>query len=135
MKTARAIIIKDGKLLVFFRRKNLDGKIITYYALPGGHVEKGETLEDTIVRELKEEMNIDISILNYLGNIYVDNIWEYYYYCKIENGELKLSGEELERCSIDNYYEIRWLDLSELDTSGIRAIDLVKKAVIMEYGN
>lgn len=128
-KTARAIIIKDNKLLVFFRRKIKDGKEITYYAIPGGHLEDNETLEETCIREIKEELNLDIEIIDYLGNIIVDNQEEYYYYVKIIGGELCFGGEELERQSIDNYYEIRWINLDEIDNSGIRAIDLIKKVV------
>ena len=72
-KTVRAVIIEDNKLLVFFRRKLVNNKMITYYALPGGHVEGNETLEETVIRELKEEMNLDIEILGYLGQMNVDN--------------------------------------------------------------
>jgi len=128
-KTARAIIIKDNKLLVFFRRKIKNGKEITYYAIPGGHLEDNETLEETCIREIKEELNLDIEIIDYLGNIIVDNQEEYYYYVKIIGGELCFGGEELERQSIDNYYEIRWISLDEIDNSGIRSIDLIKKVV------
>lgn len=39
-KTSRAVIIKDNKLLVFFIRKVRDGKIVTYYAIPGGYLEE-----------------------------------------------------------------------------------------------
>ena len=128
-KTARAIIIKDNKLLVFFRRKKKNGKEIIYYAIPGGHLEDGETLEETCIREIKEELNLDIEIIDYLGNIIVDNQEEYYYYVRIVGGELCFGGEELERQSIDNYYEIRWISLDDIDNSGIRAIDLIKKVV------
>jgi len=128
-KTARAIIIKDNKLLVFFRRKIIDGKEITYYAIPGGHLEENETLEETCIREIKEELNLDIEVIDYLGNIIFDNQEEYYYYVKIIGGELCFGGEELERQSIDNYYEIRWINIDEIDNSGIRAIDLIKKVV------
>ena len=128
-KTARAIIIKDNKLLVFFRRKIKNGKEITYYAIPGGHLEDNETLEETCIREIKEELNLDIEIIDYLGNIIVDNQEEYYYYVNIIGGELCFGGEELERQSIDNYYEIRWISLDEIDNSGIRSIDLIKKVV------
>jgi len=128
-KTARAVIIDDDKLLVFFRRKINDGKEITYYAIPGGHVEDNESLEDTVIRELKEEMNLDIEIIEYLGKLYVDNREEHYYYAKIVGGKLKFGGEELERNSVDNYYEVRWLPVSEIDNSGIRAIDLIKKVL------
>ena len=128
-KTARAIIIKDNKLLVFFRRKIKDGKEITYYAIPGGHLEDGETLEETCIREIKEELNLDIEIIDYLGNIIVDGQEEYYYYVRIVGGELCFGGEELERNCCENYYEIRWINLDDIDNSGIRAIDLIKKVV------
>ena len=115
IKTSRAIIIKDNKLLVFFRRRIRNGKEVTYYAIPGGHVEENESLSDCVIRELKEEMNIDIRIISYLGNIIVDNKEENYFHCEIVGGELKFGGEELERCTDDNYYEIRWLDLNDID--------------------
>ena len=132
-KTARAIVFDDDKLLVFFRRKVKDGKEITYYALPGGHVEGDESFIETVVRELKEEMNLAINVLGYLGKLDVDNREEHYYHAKIVGGELQFGGEELDRNSSDNYYEIRWLPINELDNSGIRAIDLVKKAIRREY--
>ena len=128
-KTARAIIIDENGLLVFFRRKIKDGQEITYYALPGGHVEGNETLEETVIRELKEEMNLDIEIVDYLGKLLVDNREEHYYHAKIVGGELNFGGEELERNCDSNYYEIRWLSLDKIDNSAIRALDLVKKVL------
>ena len=128
-RTSRAVIVRDDKLLVFFRRKIRDGKEITYYAIPGGHVEDNETCEETVVRELKEEMNLDIEVLGYLGKLVVDNQEENYYHCEIVGGEIQFGGEELDRCNDSNYYEIRWLPISELDDSGIRALELVKKVV------
>ena len=134
-KTAAAIIFDNDKLLVFFRRKIKEGKEITYYAIPGGHVEGEESFEETVLRELKEEMNLDIEILGYLGQMNVDNREEHYYHAKIVGGELKFGGEELERNSDDNYYEVRWLDLRELDNSNSRAIDMIKKAININYEN
>lgn len=128
-RTARAVIIDDNRLLVFFRRKIIDGKEITYYAIPGGHVEDNESCENTVVRELKEETNLDIKVLCYLGKIIVDNHEENYYHCEIIGGKIKFGGEELEICSDSNYYEIRWLSISELDGSNIRAKYLVKRVL------
>ena len=132
-KTARAIIFKDNQLLVFFRRKIKDGKEITYYAIPGGHVEGTETFEETVIRELKEEMNLDIELLGYLGKLIDGEREEHYYHAKIVGGELQFGGEELDRNNSNNYYEIRWLSLNDLDNSDIRAIDLIKKAMKLEY--
>lgn len=129
VKTARAIIFENDKLLVFFRRRIKDGKEITYYAIPGGHVEDNETLEETCLREIKEELNLDIEILGYLGKLIVNDCEEYYYHSKIVGGELQFGGEELERNSFNNYYEIRWLTRNEINNSDIRALDLVKKVM------
>ena len=122
------LVLKRNNKVLLMRRFNTgwnDGK----YALMGGHVEDGESCEDTVIRELKEEMNLDIEIISYLGELEAYNQVEYYYHAKIVGGELKFGGEELERNSEDNYYEIRWISLDEIDNSGIRSIDLIKKVV------
>ena len=54
-KTARAIIVDDGKVLVFFRRRIRNDVEVIYYSLPGGHLEDGETYEDAVIREVKED--------------------------------------------------------------------------------
>lgn len=129
VKTARAVIFENDKLLVFFRRKIIDGVEITYYAIPGGHVEDNETLEDTCIREIKEEMNLDIELLGYLGNIRVNDCEEHYYHAKIVGGELMFGGEEFARNCYDNFYEIRWLTREEIIDSDIRALNLIKKVM------
>lgn len=50
-----AVLVKDGKLLV---QRDRDGQ---EYALPGGHVKIGETLEAGLIRETREEMGVAIS--------------------------------------------------------------------------
>lgn len=49
-----AVFLRDNKVLV---QREKDGK---EYALPGGHVKIGETLEEGLIREMREEMGIDI---------------------------------------------------------------------------
>ncbi len=49
-----AVVMKDNKVLV---QREKDG---TEYALPGGHVKIGETLEEGLIREMREEMGADI---------------------------------------------------------------------------
>lgn len=129
IKTARAIIIEDDALMTFYREKIKDGKKTCYYAIPGGHVEAGETPEDTVIRELKEELDIDIKIIKYLGNLIINNICEEYYLCKRINGVPILSGEEKERNCESNYYEFRYYPIDKLDSSGIKSIDLIKSVL------
>ena len=44
-------VVENGKVLLLYRKK--DNK--EYYVVPGGTIEKDETLEQTTIRELKEE--------------------------------------------------------------------------------
>ncbi len=65
---ARAIILTNGKFLLC-REKGKD-----YYFFPGGHINFKETAESALIRELKEELNISINKLSFIG--IVENIYE-----------------------------------------------------------
>ena len=63
----RAIIQNDDRILVC-KRKDKD-----YYFFPGGHIDFGEDAKLALVRELKEELNISIKKLSFIGT--VENIF------------------------------------------------------------
>ncbi|MBQ6285065.1 MAG: NUDIX domain-containing protein [Bacilli bacterium] len=131
--SSRAIIIKDNKLLVFFRRKVIDGVTHEYYSLPGGGLEKGESLYENVKREVNEEMGIDIEILGYVGKSEDEKSIQYFFHAKRVKGTPVLGGEELERMSENNYYEVRYLDIDNLDNENLSAKDMVRKALNEEY--
>ena len=125
--SSRAIIIEDGKLLTMFRRKiKKDGSVKEYYVIPGGGLEESETLEENVIRELKEEFNVDIEIVKFLSTEEYDDTIANYFLCKIVNGTPKLGGEELDRMTPENYYEIRYIDLNDIDNYDINAKDIIK---------
>ena len=120
--SSRAIIIEDGKLLAMFRRKvKKDSSIKEYYVIPGGGLEDGETLEENVIRELKEEFNVDIEVVKFLGTEEYDDTIANYFLCKIVNGTPKLVGEELERRTNEKYYEVRYTNKNEIDNYDIYA--------------
>lgn len=126
--SSRAIIIEDGKLLAMFRRKiKEDGSVKEYYVIPGGGLEENETLEENVIRELKEEFSVDIEVIKFLSTEEYDDTIANYFLCKIVNGTPKLGGEELDRMSPENYYEIRYIDLNDIDNYDINAKDIIKK--------
>jgi ADP-ribose pyrophosphatase YjhB (NUDIX family) len=131
--SSRAIIVENDSLLTMFRRKIKEGKVIEYYVIPGGGLEENETLEENVIRELKEEFSIDIEILGYLGMEEHEKTIEHYFHCKIINGTPKLGGEEKDRMSEENYYEVRRIKLEELENIDINAKDKVKMAINHEY--
>ena len=131
--SSRAIIIDNEELLTMFRRKIKEGKVKEYYVIPGGGLEEGETLEENVIRELKEEFSIDVKVLGYLGKEEHEETVEHYFHCKIKKGTPKLGGEELERMTEENYYEVRRIPLKELDSIDINAKDKVQMALNKEY--
>lgn len=48
------VLLRGDKILV---QRDIGGEV---YALPGGHIKIGETTEDALVREFREEMNVSI---------------------------------------------------------------------------
>lgn len=66
--TVDTIIMDDNKLVLI---KRLNNPYKDHWALPGGFVEYGETVEDAAVREAKEETGLDIKLEKLVG-VYSD---------------------------------------------------------------
>lgn len=58
----RAIIWHDGKLLAVKHKSKKDGKPKDFWAIPGGGLDLGESLEDGARREVREELGIEAAI-------------------------------------------------------------------------
>ncbi len=59
---AGGVVLLDGQLVL---RRNAKGE----YLFPKGHVEEGETLEQTAIREVAEEVGVEAEITTRLGEI------------------------------------------------------------------
>ena len=132
--SARAVIIEDDQVIAMFRKKKQeDGTHKEYYVIPGGGVEENETLEEACVRELKEEYNVDINVLGYLGKEENETTISHIFHAEISNGIPALGGEEKDKNNEDNYYEIKRININELDKINIYASEFIKKANNKEY--
>jgi 8-oxo-dGTP diphosphatase len=58
-----AVIVDKGRILLLLRRKSPEEGS---WSIPGGSVEFGETIEDAVIREIKEELGIDCTIITLL---------------------------------------------------------------------
>ena len=132
--SSRGVIVEEGSIYTMFRRKKKDdGSVKEYYVIPGGGLEENETLEENVVRELKEEFGVDTRVLGYVGKRETDDTEEYYFACEITSGVPALGGEELERCTENNYYEVRKVSLDDIDGIDISGRDLIRKANNKEF--
>ena len=93
-----AIIVND-KGEVFCTKRGPGRALEGFWEFPGGKVENNETHEETIIREIKEELNSNIKPIKYIGKVdheYTNldspfSITMYGYLCKLIEGELTLS--------------------------------------------
>jgi len=131
--SARAIIFDKNYFYAFYRRKVEEGRVHEYFSIPGGGVEVNETLEDTVKRELKEEFGVDIKLLGFLGSLETDTCIFNYFHAEIIKGIPKLGGEELEKNSPENYYEIRKINIKEIDDIDILGKEYILNAFYKNY--
>lgn len=117
---AIAVIYQEGKLLMMWRYH----KQTEFYSFIGGTKEDSELIEDTLVREVFEEVNLEVNSFHKIfeydhkyqiesdGKIIDVQRHEHYFFVDGFKGEIKLGYEELARQSKDNIYRPDWLDLN-----------------------
>ena len=114
MKTIRvvaAIIHKDGKI---FATQRGYGAYKDYWEFPGGKIEAGETPEQALVREIREELATTIQIERFLTTVEYDypefHLSMDCFICTIVQGELDLLEHE-SACwlSPDHLRDVNWL--------------------------
>ncbi len=122
--TVDVIIEKNDKIAIIIRGKEPFKDML---AIPGGHMELGETIENAAKREGKEETAIDIDLIDILG-VYSDPKRDPKKYSiatvfigKIIKGELKAG---------DDAKEIFWMDINEIESHEF-AFD--HKKILMDY--
>jgi len=131
---SRGIIFIEDKVVLLKRDRKEGEKYLHYHAIPGGGVEKGETLEEACLREVKEEVGLDVTINKYLGVEEYEKGIVHYYKVNYQGGTPILGGEEKERNNPDNHFEVDLIDIKDIDKIFIfgKGIDYVKEAYKLE---
>jgi mutator protein MutT len=115
IEVSAALIFRDGKLLITQRhvRSHLGG----LWEFPGGKREAGETFAQCLVREIREELGVEISV----GELFEEISHDYpeksvhlkFFVCKLLSGE----PQPLDCAAI------RWVNKTELDDHKFPAAD------------
>lgn len=106
------VIVRDNKYLI----QNILGK--DYYVLPGGHVRIGESSDDALIRELKEEVEIDIVREDFRLFCYHENIFE-------RNGKIEHWIEQYYLVEIKEKLEKASWSFVENDIDGVKTLNYI----------
>ena len=106
IKVVAAIIQKENKILA---TKRGYGEFINMWEFPGGKIEPGETKEEALIREIKEELNIEI-----VDKFAIDIEYQYpnfylfmsCFMCSIKEGSIELL----------EHNDGKWITKEELNT-------------------
>ena len=114
MKTVRvvaAIIIENDKV---FATQRGYGEFKDGWEFPGGKIEPGETPEEAIVREIKEELDTEVEVIELLDTVEYDypnfHLSMGCFICKIKSGDLVLKEHEAAKwLTKDRLGSVEWL--------------------------
>lgn len=127
MKKVVAAIIKEKDQLLIAQRPSKD-PLAGKWEFPGGKLEPGETPEECLVREIREELQVEVEI----GSFYDDNVYAFkdqaihllFYWAEIMNGEVTLVVHD----------DVKWITIKELARFDFAPADIpIVKRLEREY--
>ena len=118
IEVVAAVICHERKVLCVQRAVHERKYVSLKWEFPGGKIEVGESREEALVREIEEELVVEIHELLYLMTVehsYPDfHLTLHAYTCALKAGEVKLR----------EHVDLKWLSVEELDQLDWVAADL-----------
>jgi 8-oxo-dGTP diphosphatase len=127
IRVTAAIIIQDHK--VFIAKRKPPGRMPGMWEFPGGKIEDGETPEQCLKRELREELEIDVVVGDHIGT----SLHQYDFYTVellayraiIEAGEIKLN----------DHADMAWVEAKDLSRyefapADVLFVEMIRKGEI-----
>ena len=106
-----AIIMKDGRI---FATQRGYGDYKDWWEFPGGKIEPGETPEEALVREIREELHAEIEVVRLVDTVQYDypkfHMDMSCYLCRLISDEIELVEHEAARwLDTDDVWSVKWL--------------------------
>lgn len=134
---AAGVIIHNGKILLH------KGETANHYALLGGHVRIGENSQDTVKREIQEELGKEIEITGYISTI--ENFFElkgikyheimFVYkaeFCNEEDKKIEYTMKNMEG-GIESDIHYEWIKIDELEKYPLKPQKIINAIKNGEY--
>ena len=122
-----AIIRKDGKILI--AQRAADDECPLMWEFPGGKIEEGETPEECIVREIKEELNLDIRPTGeFMRTVYrlgKKRVPITFFDAEITGGEIRLNV----------HADVKWIGVDEIPEYGFMPPDAEAVKKLFDKGS
>ena len=116
VKVVAAVIRKDNKI---FATQRGYGEFKGGWEFPGGKVEEGETPQQALAREIKEELDTDIEVGDFITDIEYDypafHLSMKCFWCQIKGGNLTLLEHEAAKwVDADSINSVDWLPADKI---------------------
>jgi 8-oxo-dGTP diphosphatase len=116
IEVVAAVIISNDKYFVAQRANK--GELALKWEFPGGKIEQDETPENALIRELKEELNINIQVNDYITTVFHEYNSFYLkmhaYYAEIIDGSIFLN----------EHLDFKWVNRSQILNLDLAAADI-----------
>lgn len=128
IEVVAGVIEHDGKILCMERAQGKYDYVSFKWEFPGGKIEVGETKEEALKRELREEMEMDVEITGHFLDIYHEypdfSMNMYSFRCKAKSKEFKMNVHN----------DFKWLEVGELMTLDWAPADVpIVEKIVKEF--
>ena len=134
IKVAAAIIQREDQV---FATQRGYGDYKDWWEFPGGKIEDGETAEEALIREIKEELDCEIVVGDYLTTVEYDypkfHLSMDCFFCRIKEGQLRLLEHEAARwLPLEDLRQVKWLPADVMVVEAIEAYGARHREGIMK---
>lgn len=127
IEVVAAVIRSEGRV---FATQRGYGDFKDWWEFPGGKIEPGETAEEALAREIREELSAEITVERLLKTVDWDypafHLTLHCFLCSLSSEEMSLNEHEAAKwLDAESIYSVKWLPADE-DVLPLIAKDLQK---------